>query len=270
MLGPILKAVKEVYTAPGKTFVFGAEGEMGGTVFYAPESYLKVANTIRKEYKGPAKLELALMFNHAYLPGIINRADDVYGAIPEGKFWKKDGGFGALLPFEQWPEHARLAKSLPAIKKLLNTVDVLGVSCYARTSADPQPVELESCAVKYDAELKAMGFDLHKWAAQPGKRFIYNEFALGGGVSECGDTPATTREEAGRFSWLGGTSTFTKAIDPWKMDVVKTYARDWYQAGEQQGLPCRGRAIGRGSRAPEAVLRARSTGPSAQCRSPRS
>jgi hypothetical protein len=30
----------------------------------------------------------------------------------------------------------------------------------------------------------------------------YNEFALGGGISECGDTPARTREEAGRFSWL--------------------------------------------------------------------
>lgn len=42
MLSPILEAVKEVYTKPGKKFVFGAEGEMGGTVFYAPDSYQKV------------------------------------------------------------------------------------------------------------------------------------------------------------------------------------------------------------------------------------
>lgn len=230
MLNPILKAVKEVYTAPGKTFIFGAEGEMGGTVFYAPESYSKIFATIKKEYTGPATLLTALMFNHAYLPGVINRADDVYGAIPEGKFWKKDGGWGPLLPFAQWPEHERLSKALPAIRKLLNDVNVLGVSCYARTSADPQPVELESCAVKYDAELTAMGFDLKAWSQRPNKRFIFNEFALGGGVSECGNTPATTRAEAGRFSWLGGTSTFTKSIDPWKVDTIKQYARDWYQA----------------------------------------
>ena len=42
MLSPILEAVKEVYTKPGKKFIFGPEGEMGGTVFYAPESYQKV------------------------------------------------------------------------------------------------------------------------------------------------------------------------------------------------------------------------------------
>ncbi|KAI8472826.1 MAG: hypothetical protein J3K34DRAFT_519379 [Monoraphidium minutum] len=229
MLGPIFKAVKAVYTKPGKTIIFGPEGEMGGTVFYAPEAYQKIINKLRADYTGPAKFEIAFMFNHAYLPGVINRGDDVYGALPEGKFWKKDGGWGPLLPFEQWPEHKRLAKSLPALHRLLDSANVLGVSCYARSSADPKPEELESCAVKYAAELSAMGFDLHKWAAKPGKRFIYNEFALGGGVSECGDTPATTRAEAGRFSWLGGTSTFTKAIDPWKVSEIQQYSRDWYQ-----------------------------------------
>jgi hypothetical protein len=47
--------------------------------------------------------------------------------------------------------------ALPAIQKLLASADVLGVSCYARTSAYPKPKELESCAVKYDAELKVGG-----------------------------------------------------------------------------------------------------------------
>jgi hypothetical protein len=80
--------------------------------------------------------------------------------------------WGPLLPFNQWPEYDRLSKSQAAIVKLLNSVDVLGVSCYARTSANPQPAELESCAVKYDNELKAMGFDLKKWSDAPGKRFM--------------------------------------------------------------------------------------------------
>ena len=60
-----------------------------------------------------------------------------------------------------------------------------------------------------------MGFDLKSWTQKPGKRFIFNEFGLGGGISECGDTPARNRDEAGRFSWLGGTSTFEQRINPW-------------------------------------------------------
>jgi hypothetical protein len=230
MLNPILKAVKEVYTKPGKRFVFGPEGEMGGTVFYAPASYQKVVDTIRSEYKGPAKVDVALMFNHAYLPGVINRDDDVYGALPQSKMWKKDGGWGPLKAFEQWPEYARLKASQPALLKLLSSVDVLGVSCYARASETPKASELESCAVKYDAELKAMGFDLKAWAAKPGKQFIYNEFALGGGISECGDTPAKTRAEAGRFPWLGATTTYNWNINPWKDATISQYNRDWYKA----------------------------------------
>ncbi|GBF92700.1 hypothetical protein Rsub_05069 [Raphidocelis subcapitata] len=230
MLNPILKAVKEVYTKPGKRFIFGPEGEMGGTVFYAPASYQKVVDTIKSEYKGPAKVDTALMFNHAYLPGVINRAEDVYGALPQSKMWKLDGGWGALKPFEQWPEYARLKASQPALIKLLNSVDVLGVSCYARASETPKPSELESCAVKYDAELKAQGFDLKAWAAKPGKQFIYNEFALGGGISECGDTPAKTRAEAGRFPWLGATTTYSWNLNPWKDALISQYNRDWYKA----------------------------------------
>lgn len=41
------------------------------------------------------------------------------------------------------------------------------MSCYPRAGANPKPEELESCAVKYDAELKAMGFDLKKWTDKP-------------------------------------------------------------------------------------------------------
>jgi hypothetical protein len=237
MLAPLLAAAQAVYTRPGKTLVLGLQGEMGGTVFYAPASYLKIAETIRKEYKGPAKLELALMFNHAYLPGVINRAPDppALRSLPASKTQALQG-WGPLLPFAQWPEHDRLARQLPDLLRLLNAVDVLGVSCYPRTSADPQPAELESCAVKYDAELKAMGFDLRKWAAQPGKRFIWSEFGLGGGLSRCDDVPARTRAEAGRFSWLGVGWPWTAARDPWsKPELVSaagvTRAWDLERAG---------------------------------------
>ena len=230
MLGPIFDAAKVVYTKPGKTLIFGLEGEMGGTVFFAPASYARVAERVRAEYRGPARLDVAVTVNHAYVAGVVNRGDDVFAALPPSAMARKDGGWGPLLPFAQWPEHARLQKALPDIQRLLASVDVIGVSCYARAGSDPKPEELESCAVKADAELAAMGFSLRKWASLPGKRFIFNEVGLGGGISECGDTPARTREEAGRFSWLGSTTTFTAAGNPWRSEAVRGYARDWWGA----------------------------------------
>jgi hypothetical protein len=231
---------------------------MGGTVFYAPRSYQKIVDRVRSEYKGPAKLDIALMFNHAYLPGVINREDDVYGALPQSKFWKKDGGcaagggggvgdraggggrgaaassragrevgspgapaaavcdppltpppspsqrWGPLKPFAQWPEYERLSRDMPDIHKLLNSVDVLGVSCYPRTGADPAPGELESCAVKYDAELTEMGFNLKKWTARPGKRFIFNEVRRGAVVLCGGQSGASQRRVGGGCAGPGG------------------------------------------------------------------
>lgn len=71
-----------------------------------------------------------------------------------------------------------------------------------------------------------------QWHAHAqGKSFIYNEFALGGGISECGDTPAKTREQAGRFPWLGGTATYNWNINPWKDPVISQYNRDWCGLG---------------------------------------
>ena len=90
-----------------------------------------------------------------------------------------------------------------------------------------------------------MGFDLKAWTQKPGKRFIFNEFGLGGGISECGDTPARNREEAGRFSWLGGTSTYTRAIDPWKDPVISQFNKDFYKVGGAKGA-CSGEGGGGG------------------------
>ena len=137
MLNPILKAVQEVYTKPGKTIIFGPEGEMGGTVFFAPAAYQKIVDRVRAEYKGPAKLDIALMFNHGYLPGVINRGPDPpdMRAAPATAL-SAFQGWGPLKPFDQWPEHARLAKALPDIQKLLNSVDVLGALWWLQGAPD--------------------------------------------------------------------------------------------------------------------------------------
>jgi hypothetical protein len=186
MLEPIFRAVQEVYTQPGKTIIFGPAAEMGGTIFYAPASYQKIIDRVRSEYgKGPAKLQAAVMLNHGFIAGTINRgadseADRAGPPSPLGMYQ----GWGPLLPFPQWQQFVRLRAVLPDALKLLNGADVIGVSCYPRAGADPTPSEIESCAAKFDRELTAVGFNLKAWASQPGKRFIFNE--VGGGRAAAG------------------------------------------------------------------------------------
>ena len=231
MLAPILDAAKAVYTKPGKTLIFGLEGEMGGTVFFAPASYARVAERVRAEYRGPARLDVAVTVNHAYVAGVVNRAPDppATRARPPSRL-EGFQGWGPLLPFAQWPEHERLQKALPDIQRLLASVDVIGVSCYARAGADPKPEELESCAVKADAELAAMGFDLKSWAQRPGKRFIFNEVGLGGGISRCGDAPARSRFEAGLHPNLDVGYPWSRERDPWSRPDLRAYRRQWHRA----------------------------------------
>lgn len=77
------------------------------------------------------------MFNHAFVPGVVNRGDDPpdMRAGPPTKMAAIQG-WGPLKPFSQWPERERLARALPAARKLLDGADVIGVSCYPRTGAE--------------------------------------------------------------------------------------------------------------------------------------
>lgn len=231
MINPILKAVKEVYKTSAKTFTFALVGEMGATIFYAPESYQAIVDRIRSEYKGPAQVETAILLNHGYLAGVINRGPDPVNerAGPPSKLQAYQG-WGPLKPFDEWPEANRLNGSLAAIKGLLSSVDVLGVSCYPRTYADIKASNLESCAVKFDGELNAMGFDLKEWQKEPGKRFIFSEFGIGGGIDRCGKTPATSRAQAGLYSHLGTGYPWTQATDPWSKAELRQYRRDWHNS----------------------------------------
>ncbi|GBF95536.1 hypothetical protein Rsub_08517 [Raphidocelis subcapitata] len=231
MLSPIAEAVKAVYTKPGKTIVFGPQGEMGGTVFYAPASYQKIADRVRAEYKGPAKLKIALMFNHAYVPGVINRApDDNAVRAPPASALEAYQGWGPVLPFDKWPEYARLKASQPALLGLLDSVDVLGVSCYPRSGATPKPEDFEVCVSKLDAELAVAGFNLKAWAARPGKALVLSELGLGGGVNRCGTTPAASAKDAGLYTHLDVGYPWSKERDPWSKPELRQYRRDWHNA----------------------------------------
>ncbi|KAF6262006.1 hypothetical protein COO60DRAFT_1625174 [Scenedesmus sp. NREL 46B-D3] len=216
MLKPILDAANEAFPA-GKTFLFGVEGEMGGTVLSNPAQYLKVYNMIRTGWKSAAKLLVGSTFNHAYIMGHITRGPGSPPPLPPTPMAALDGGWGPVLPFEQWPNYQEAKRNLPAIRQLLAASDFLGVSNYARAGdgMNVLPRHIESGVAKVQAEFMAMGINFRDIIIKGNKILIYNEFGLGGGVSECGDTPGKG-PEIGFFPWLGITTPYAPENDPFK------------------------------------------------------
>jgi hypothetical protein len=59
---------------------------------------------------------------------------------------------------------------------------------------------------------------------------MFNEFGLGGGMSECGDTPGTDYK-IGLFPWLGVTTSYEQNKDPFKASpAAKSFLMSYYQA----------------------------------------
>jgi len=59
---------------------------------------------------------------------------------------------------------------------------------------------------------------------------MFNEFGLGGGLSECGDTPGTDHK-IGLFPWLGVTTSYDANKDPFKKSpAAKDFLVSFYQA----------------------------------------
>lgn len=231
MQKPILDAANDALAGTsGKTFWFGVEGEMGGTVLSNPAQYKKMYGMIKQGWNNPATIKVGSTFNHAYIMGYITRGPGSPPVLPPTPMAPYDGGWGPLLPFEQWPNYEEAKKNLPAIKALLEASDFLGVSNYARAGDgnNVTPKHIESGAAKMVAEFEAMGVKNIRDIIKR-KVFMYNEFGLGGGLSECGDTPGSD-SKVGFFPWLGVTTSYEASKDPFKRPAVKEFAIKYYQA----------------------------------------
>lgn len=76
--------------------------------------------------------QVGATFNHAYIMGYVNRAAGYPPVLPSTPMAAYDGGWGAVLPFEKWPNYQQAKANVPAIRTLLQASDFLGVSNYAR------------------------------------------------------------------------------------------------------------------------------------------
>lgn len=75
--------------------------------------------------------QVGFTLNHAYIMGYVTRGAGI-PVLPNTKMAPYDGGFGAVLPFEQWPNYAEAKANVPFIRQLLEASDFMGVSNYAR------------------------------------------------------------------------------------------------------------------------------------------
>ena len=62
-----------------------------------------------------------------------------------------------------------------------------------------------------------------------GKELWWNEYGVGGGASQDGNTPATTAEQAAATPFFGVFGGYVKARDPWQTPQVKDYNHYFYR-----------------------------------------
>lgn len=96
-----------------------------------PKKYAQIYDMIKAAWKTPAALKLGFTVNHAYVMGYVNRGPGI-PCLPPTPMAPYDGGFGPVLPFEQWPNYAEAKAAVPDIKALIAKSDFMGVSNYAR------------------------------------------------------------------------------------------------------------------------------------------
>ena len=238
MLQPIVTAAKNVLKDRSRTFWLGLQGEMGATLVAHPQSWINIADQIRKQFTSTnSKIYLGVLLAYAFIPGVITRANGTYELLPITPLSKYAGG--GVLPFAQWPERNWVSRTLPAYQTLMTKhVDFYGISNYARAPVDPKPKDLEYGVKMADLELAQLGINLTQQLTQGGKKLIWAEFGLGGGRSKCGDVIATDPYDAGYGPDRGMTSSYsTPNLDPWfnpsnasKPTIMQEYRRRYHAA----------------------------------------
>jgi hypothetical protein len=121
MLQPLLQAANDTFcssSSSSKTLHFAMGGEMGGTLLNHPAQYLVIFKTIRTAWKSNARLRLGVTFYHAYTPGQVIHKPDLKGVKPQpdSPLGALDGGYGPLLPFDQWPGAARVRNNTQGVE----------------------------------------------------------------------------------------------------------------------------------------------------------
>ncbi|KAF8061065.1 hypothetical protein HT031_004525 [Scenedesmus sp. PABB004] len=213
---PAADALRTV-TRPSTKVWFMVAGEMGRSLFRHPGAYI----TLLTKYRGAlargkvganVKVGLALHWNKVCgncFPMPFTRTAQQYNA--------------SYAPaFAAARDYIKSSFDLPALRRVFEVCDVLGVSHYAPMptgSLNFASFELPVMTTSY--ELRLWGVDLRSLLLSTRRDFVFSELGLGGAAPD-GRSAATDlaslAEEAANGIWA----------DPWRRADFRDYRRRWF------------------------------------------
>jgi len=254
MLYPLADALNAAI-GPNTKVSFALQGEMSATVFYHPRSYATLIPYVRnrvlagKPAPWAANIEIGLSTNLNKLCGCV-----LQDMIDPSKY------------VDQFPGAFEAVKSqfdIPAITALYDASDFIGISNYPSfPGAEFKVKDLESATWQFAFEAKFFGVDVKDLIFNKGKKLYWNEYGVGGGVTQDGKNKATTAAAAAATPFFGVTGRYSRAKDPWTLfdlatpNPVRDYMRYFYaqtinyansrgvRGGEGEGFPGVGREKG--------------------------
>jgi hypothetical protein len=247
---------------PPFTLWLGLQGEMGRPVFSDPAAWSDAAKRARDVWASQklpqqqAQLRVGVLLPYRMVAGVNN-----YGLAPESEPLQEPentplvrlGGSEHPLPFTQWPLHRDMQRTAPQLATLFRRdLDFLGISNYVKSpgpvvgprdldkafkiAADEIKTASSAAPVALDVSAMARGLDAKraKDYNKPPLVLMWSEFGIGGGRSRCGDSPAKSPSEAGRWPHSGSYSAYSHETDPWvgqkAAPGLRKYRRDFHQA----------------------------------------
>ena len=213
--------------AKGSQVEFTLQGEMGATIFFHPLQWIDVIGRIRSRIvrdrssdgrAGPVLIGLGA--NNVKACGC-----EYVGIVDAYEYL---GNLTATFNPSIYP-------NISAIKSTYLAADFIGISAYIPMPTPQfQVCQLEGLLERMDQELGLYNITLNELTAA-GTELHYSEYGVGGGISQSGDKPAKTAEEAAYTPFFGIGGTYSCSKDPFDMchpnipNPVRDYRRYYYQ-----------------------------------------
>ena len=226
LLYPLADALNAAI-GPTTRVSFALQGEMSATVFYYPKSYSNLIPYIRnrvlagKPASWASNVEVGLSTNLNKLCGCV-----LQDMVDPSKY------------VDEFPAAFEAVKSqfdIPAITALYDAADFIGISNYPSFSSPEFKVkDLESATWQFAFEAKFFGVDVKDLIFNKGKKLYWNEYGVGGGVTQDGKNKATTAAAAAATPFFGVSGRYSRAKDPWTLfdlatpNPVRDYMRYFY------------------------------------------
>lgn len=217
MITPLVEALRGAITDATKVW-FSLQGEMSATVMYHPQQYIRMMDVVRANLlkdrpdSWAPSLKIGLQMNYNKLCACVE--EDAIHPDFESSLAKIIHHF-----------------DLPAIKRVFQATEFIGMSSYPSLSPGFRESDLENALWQFARELKFFGVSLEKLTMVAGKELHWTEYGVGGGMCQSGNCIAKTAAQAAHYPYFGIWGPYREDTDPWQlnsMEVSQPRKYLWY------------------------------------------